>query len=340
MRRGILITNQESSQRGLVSQVQETMALAIPGPGLAIHQNPATAYLASLSSDSRRTMAESLASIARMLRPELPANNQAAILAVEWHLLENAHVEAIRTKLAETLAPNTANKKLAALRGVLKKAWKLGLISREDYERTIDVETIKGERLLRGRDIPQGEVRSLFISCREDKSIVGIRDAALLALLCGGGMRRAEVANLTMADWQPDKCQVIVRRGKGNKDRETPLPDGTCRAIDAWLAVRGEAGPDDALICPMAKGNKILNRRMSTQAIWKALKTRAKKAGVAVLSPHDFRRTYIGDLLNAGVDLSTVQKLAGHSDPKITAQYDRRPAEVRRAAVNLLHVPF
>jgi integrase/recombinase XerD len=184
------------------------------------------------------------------------------------------------------------------------------------------------------------QIKALFISCREDKSIVGVRDTALLALLCGGGMRRAEVANLTMADWQPDKYQVIVRRGKGNKDRETPLPDGTCRAVSAWLTVRGDAGPDDPLICPMAKGSKILKRRISTQAIWKALQTRALKAGVALLSPHDFRRTYIGDLLDAGVDLSTVQKLAGHSDPKITAQYDRRPAEVRRQAVKLLHVPF
>jgi integrase/recombinase XerC len=284
-------------------------------------------------------MVESLASIARMLDPTAPADNQAAILGIEWHRLENAHVEAIRTRLAESLSPNTANKKLAALRGVLKKAWKIGLMSREEYERAVDIAPIRGTRLKSGRDISAGELRALFVSCHEDKSVVGIRDAAMMGLLYGGGMRRAEVAGLILEDWQPDKCQVVVL-GKGNKERAVPLPDGTCRAIAAWLAARGEAEPGDPLICPLAKGDKIINRKMSEQGIWKALGKRALKAGVARLSPHDCRRTYIGDMLDAGIDLRTAQMLVGHSNVNTTAEYDRRPAEVRRRAVKLLHVPF
>ena len=152
--------------------------------------------------------------------------------------------------------------------------------------------------------------------------------------------RRAEVASLTLADWDADKCQVIVQKGKGNKSREIPLPDGACRAVMAWLGRRGAASASDPLICPLAKGDKIENRQMSTQAIWKAIQKRALKSGIASFSPHDCRRTYIGDLLEHGADLSTVQKLAGHADPKMTAHYDRRPAEVRRAAVKGLHIPF
>lgn len=311
------------------------------GAGLAIHRQPATAYIASLrSADSRRTMTEALGSIAKMLRHDLAGlKNRDAMAAIDWHRLENSHVEAICTKLAEAYSPNTANKKRAALLGVLKKSWLLGLMTRENYERAAAVQRIAGERLKRGRDVSAGEILALFNNCRSDQAIVGARDAAMLALMFGGGMRRAEVAALTIADWDADKGQVIVQKGKGNKSREIPLPDGACRAVMAWLTRRGGASAGDPLICPLVKGDKIENRKMSTQAIWKAIQKRALKSGIASFSPHDCRRTYIGDLLEHA-DLSTVQKLAGHADPKMTAHYDRRPAEVRRAAVKGLHIPF
>ena len=90
----------------------------------------------------------------------------------------------------------------------------------------------------------------------------------------------------------------------------------------------------------MGAGDPLVNRRMTDQAVLMLLRRRAAQARVPAFTPHDLRRTFVGDLLEAGADMVTVQKLAGHANVQTTARYDRRGEETKRRAAELLHVPF
>ena len=117
-----------------------------------------------------------------------------------------------------------------------------------------------------------------------------------------------------------------------------PLNTGQLAALEDWLAVRGTT--PGALLWPINKGATLTPRRMTSQAIYNVMQKRGQEAGVTEFSPHDFRRTYAGDLLDAGADIVTVAQLMGHADVTTTARYDRRPAETRRKAANLRHTPY
>jgi len=308
-----------------------TAALAVPMPA---DRHPALVYLARLAPGSRRTMRGALDAVARLVTA-----GKLDALGLDWAALRYQHTAAIRTRLAEAYAPATANKMLAALRGVLKEAWRLGLMGAEDHARAIDLEPVRGSRLPRGRALDRGELLALVATCKADVTAAGARDAALLAVLYSGGLRRAEAVALTVQDFDPESGALTIRHGKGNKARLVPVRNGARTALVAWLAVRGiEAG---ALFLPIRRGGKIEAREMSPDAVLKALARRAKAAGIAAsFSPHDLRRTFAGDMLDAGADIATVRALMGHSSVDVTARYDRRGERAKSQAAELLHFPY
>ena len=298
-----------------------------------LDQNPAAVYLAGLSAGSRETMRGALNEIAAML-----TGDAVDALGLDWCALRFQHTAAIRSKLAEQAAPATANKKLSAMRGVLKAAWRLGQMSAEDYTRAVDVGSVTGSRLPAGRALTAGEIAALLDSCANDPTPSGARDGAILALLRAGGLRRAEVCSLDLADYHAETTALVVR-GKRNKERELPLSNGALDALADWLDVRGSG--DGPLFPHIHRGGHLHpEQRLTPRAINSMLAKRAALAGVADLSPHDMRRTFVSDLLDAGADISTVQKLAGHSNVTTTARYDRRGEAAKRKAVDLLHVPY
>lgn len=317
-----------------------------------LDQNAAAVYLAQLGASSRRTMRVCLNQIAYALgaaqRPGVSASADDACLFVAWAALRFQHTAAIQAQIAARYRVHHANKILFALRGVLKSAWRLGQMSADDYTRAIDLKMIRGETLPRGRALARGEIGALLDACARDETYAGARDGALIALLRAGGLRRAEICALELADLDTETGALRVL-GKGNKERSIPLPQGARDALADYCAVRGnETGAlfyhitkAGALVCPLHRGGApAQGEKLTPQAIYKMLEKRAAQAGVKNLSPHDFRRTFVSDLLDAGADIATVQKLAGHANVQTTARYDRRGEEAKRKAVELLHIPY
>lgn len=322
-----------------ITQDQRSSALDI---ATADHAHPVMAYIASLKSErSRRVMLDDLAIIAALILNIPPdelsaAERRALVFDVHWHTLRITHANAIRAALSDRYKHTTANRMLSALRGVLKACWEQELISGEDYYRARAVKPVKGQTLPSGRDLDAGERGALFAQCAADPTPAGARDAALLAC-ADAGLRRAEIARLDLEDYERDAARLVVH-GKGNKDRFVPLNAGQQQALDDWLSVRGmEPGP---LLWPVNKGGKLINRRLSSQSVYNAMHKRGKEAGVKNFSPHDFRRTLVGDLLDAGADIATVQKIMGHADPSTTARYDRRSEQAKHKAASLRHTPY
>ncbi len=306
---------------------------SLPSPA-PLDRNPAAVYLAAFpSEESKRTMAAALDALAALL-----SGGKASAPEIPWGALRYAHTAALRAALLQRYRPATVNKHLAALRGVLKQAVRLGNMSLVDYQAATDFKGVKGDTLPRGRALTPGEVKALAHACIEDRGAAGARDLAILALLYGCGLRRAEAVSLELADADLESGVVTVRGGKGRKDRITHAPPGAKQALAAWAAARGpKPGP---LLCPVDKAGRTAFRKMTAQAVYLALQKRAAGADVAAFSPHDLRRTFVSDLLDAGADLATVQKLAGHADPSTTARYDRRGEAAKAKAAGLIVFPY
>jgi len=300
---------------------------------LPMDQHPAAVYLATLQPTGRRAARHALDLAAGIL-----TGGRADSLTINWRAIRFQHTAAIRAQLVERYRPATVNLTLSAVRGALKAAWRLGQMSAADYQLAVSVESVRGSTIPAGRELSAGEITALMAACDSDTTHAGIRDAAVIALMYSCGLRREEVISLTIEDYDPETGRLVVR-GKGNKERTTYLANGALYALGDWLKARGsESGP---LFYAINKSGRINDQRaMTPQAVYNLLAKRAEQAGVNSFSPHDLRRTFVSDMLDAGADIATVAKMAGHANINTTNRYDRRPEEAKKKAASLLHVPY
>ena len=271
-------------------------------------------------------------------------------LVFPWASLTPSMVQIMRADIIHGVAVSTANLRIAALRRVLQAAEGCSSMAFDTLRRCLEIlKPAKGAAGLRGRALEAYEVGRLYALAQEDCTERGYRNAAILACMYPTGLRRAEIASLNIEDVSIESGDVTVSKSKDGISRTVYLANGALDALRDWIAVRGQAaGP--FFWQAHQNGTVIPDTRISPDAVYRvacrlqaADKEAAEKLGYQPMpdfSPHDFRRTIIGDLLSKGVDISTVQQLAGHSSVSTTQRYDRRGEGLKKAAMASVEVPY
>ena len=287
--------------------------------------SPVVAMLGSKGVESRRKYSESLRTITALLTGQEDA-------ALRWESLQPAHVGMIRQSLSEKYSLSTVNRHIAALRSVLDVCWKMGYITHETFQLfhgETKSKTVSRSKYDTGRLISGEEFAMLLSTC--DGSPLGIRDAAMLCVMFYAGLRRSEVASLTVSQYNRPARLLVDVVGKGNKTRPVPVPVNARLAarLNAWVAVRGnEPGP---LFCSIRRGGHITGQGLTSQAVYNVVSAHVDAAGLdSDIAAHDFRRTFITNALTASGNPVLVADIAGHSDPATTARYDRSGLESYR----------
>lgn len=293
--------------------------------------NPALIYLSRLGShESRRKVMSILNDLAIFM------GGKDHTSPVWHHLNHDVALRYINQSMDRGLAPATMATHLAALRRVARDAWLEHQIDGETYQRILTVTPPRGSRVPKGRSIDHQETDELLETCASDARPQGLRDAAMMALLIVGGLRRSELVKLDM-EHLVVRDQAVRVLGKGNKERMVYLSEEAWLLLDRWLdQARGrDPGP---LFVRILKGGAITRSRLTDHAVRFILRQRCALAGIDVLSPHDLRRTLATWLLESDVDIATVQDMLGHASINTTRLYDRRGDQRKKDAAQRIRL--
>lgn len=166
-----------------------------------------------------------------------------------------------------------------------------------------------------------------LIDAPDTSMLKGLRDRAILAVMVGGGLRRAEVARLVWADVQMREARWVIVDlvGKGNRVRTVPIPSWVKVALDDWrqgLAVAAGIWPDEArrVFVSINKGGAVSGEALTPQAVYNVVAEYAEETGLQVAA-HDLRRTFAKLAHKGGAALDQIQLTLGHSSIRTTEQY-------------------
>lgn len=211
---------------------------------------------------------------------------------------------------------------LSGWRGLFRWLGRQGLIARDPLS---DVRAPRAAKPLpTSLDVDQAQQLADFVG--DDTPWLRLRDAAIVELLYGAGLRLGELAGLDVrpgADargWIDATESLAHVLGKGSKRRSVPLGPPALAALRDWLAVRAvRAELGQAALFVGWRG-----QRLTAQAIWRRLRARSLAAGLAApVHPHMLRHAFASHLLQSSGDLRAVQELLGHASIRTTQVYTR-----------------
>jgi site-specific recombinase XerD len=212
------------------------------------------------------------------------------------------------------------NRALSAIRKMLREAADNGHIDPRDAESAAKVEGIKRPGVRTGNWLTIDEMGEI-LNAPDDAKMRGKRDRAVLALLSGAGLRREELAGLTVEHIQQREGRWVIVdiRGKRNKLRTIPIAAWVKTLVDRWCDAAGIAsGP---VVAQLSKGGSITADATTTKAIFRVVRKYGRAIGKPTLAPHDLRRTYAKLARGAGAPLEQIQITLGHESLDTTKRY-------------------
>jgi site-specific recombinase XerD len=212
--------------------------------------------------------------------------------------------------LEKKMAAKTINERLVAIRSFYRYL-------REEENRNIDNPAVSGMALRMSKPLPRNIRQSdldLFFNVITKK-----RDRAIFMLMLRSGLRVEEVANLSLDDIDYQYSQIVVRGGKGGKDRATYFNSDAGSALAAYLRIRPPTREQKIFL--VEKGT-YKGKPLSLRGIQKRMEYYAKKSGVRITC-HQLRHTMATQLLNGGADIVAIQELLGHSRIELTMRYSK-----------------
>ena len=244
-----------------------------------------------------------------------------------WHRgagrpqLSKAVVQRYAAELREAgMAPSSVNQRLSAIRKLAAEAADNGAL---DPQVANGIRAVKGARRegrRTGNWLTREEAQA-WLSAPDPKTIRGRRDRALLAVLIGCGLRRAEAAGLTFDHVQQrDGRWVLVDLiGKRDKIRSVPMPNWAKVAIDEWSKASGIS--ERLVFRAINKGDRVVGDGITPQAIYNIIVSYAGALAKKGVAPHDLRRTFAKLAHKGGAAIDQIQLSLGHESIQTTEEY-------------------
>ncbi len=235
-------------------------------------------------------------------------------------LLLSVDVNLVRAYLAELndkqYSKSTIARKLATLRSFYKFLLKRGSVSSNPVTA---VRTPKQDKKL-PRFLEYEEVKRL-LETPPMGNWLGARDKAILEVLYSTGIRVSELVALNMDDID-FLGEVVHVRGKGKKERITPISSSALQVIQHYMEYRNKRAQSNPNFDPKVLFVNKHGKRLSTRSVRRKMDKYLKLAGLdPAISPHTLRHSFATHMLNNGADLRSVQELLGHQSLSTTQIY-------------------